>query len=76
MVLIVSKNGKYYYIKELTNIGICIKKNQEGKFLICLDDRVEPIATYSNWEKANSAMGDIITAYEENRKMISIEPND
>lgn len=76
MVLLVSKNGKYYYMKELTNTGICIKKNQEGKFLICLDDRIEPVATYSNWEKANSAMGEIMAAYEKGDKFAIIEPND
>lgn len=76
MLLLVSKNGKYYYMKELSNAGIAIKKNQENKFMICLDDRVEPIATYSNWEKANSAMGEIMTGYEEDKKIVVIEPND
>ena len=76
MVLIVSKNGKYYYIKEMKSTGVSIKKNKENKFMICLDDRPEPIAIYSNWEKANSAMGEIITAYEESKKMVLIEPND
>lgn len=76
MVLLVTKNSKYYYIKELTNTGICIKKNQENKYLICLDDRVEPIATYSSWEKANNAMDIILTAYEKDEKFAIIEPND
>lgn len=76
MVLIVSKNGKYYYIKEMKSTGVSIKKNKENKFMICLDDRPEPIAIYSNWEKANSAMGEIMTAYEEDKKFAVIEPND
>lgn len=76
MVLVVSKNRKYYYIKEMKSTGVCIKKNKENKFMICLDDRPEPIATYSNWEKANSTMGEILTAYEENKKIAIIEPND
>ena len=76
MVLMVSKNGKTYFIKEMTNVGVSIKKNKENKFMICLDDRPEPIATYSNWEKANSAMGEIMTAYEKSYKFAIIEPND
>ena len=76
MVLLVTKNGKYYYMKELSNTGIAIKRNQENKFMICLDDRPEPIATYSDWEKANSAMGEIMTGYEEDKKIVVIEPND
>jgi hypothetical protein len=76
MVLMVSKNGKTYFIKEMTNTGVSIKKSKENKFMICLDDRPEPVAIYSNWEKANSAMGEIMTAYENDRKIAVIEPND
>ena len=76
MILLVCKNGKNYYVRDLSNTGVSIKKNKENKFMICLDDRVEPVATYSNWEKANNVMGEIILAYEKNEKFVAIEPND
>lgn len=76
MVLMVSKNGKYYYIKEMKGTGVSVKKSKDNKYMICLDDKPEPIAIYSNWEKANSAMGEIMTAYENSHKFVVIEPND
>lgn len=76
MVLVVAKAGKTYYIREMNNVGISIKKNKENKFMICLDDRPEPIATYSNWEKANESMDIITQAYGKDEKFAVIEPND
>ncbi len=76
MVLVVAKAGKTYYIREMNNVGISIKKNKENKFMICLDDRPEPIATYKNWEKANESMDKITQAYGKDEKFAVIEPND
>lgn len=76
MILVVAKEGKIYYLKEITGIGISIKKNKEDKFMLCLDDRVEPIATYSNWENANNSMEIITKAYANSEKFAVILPND
>lgn len=76
MVLVVAKAGKTYYIREMNNVGISIKKNKANQFMICLDDRPEPIATYKNWEKANESMDKITQAYGKDEKFAVIEPND
>ena len=76
MILVVAKEGKIYYVKEITGIGISIKKNNENKFMLCLDDRIEPIATYNNWENANNAMEIITKAYGNSEKFAVISPND
>lgn len=76
MVIIVAKEGKIYYEREITGIGISIKKNNENKFMICLDDRSEPIAIYSNWENANNSMEIIAKSYANSEKFAVIEPND
>ena len=76
MILIVAKEGKMYYLREISGVGISIKKNNENKFMICLDDRPEPIAIYSNWENANSAMEIITKAYSNSEKFAIILPND
>ena len=76
MLLVVAKEGKIYYIREITGIGISIKKNKEDKFMLCLDDRVEPIAIYSNWENANNSMELITKAYGNSEKFVVISPND
>lgn len=75
MILIVAKNGKIYYMKEMTGAGVSIKKDKENKFMVCLDDRTEPIAIYKDWEKANNAMGEIMKGFEEDTFAV-IEPND
>lgn len=75
MILTVAKEGKIYYIKEFTGTGITIKKNKENKFLLYLDDRAEPIATYSTWEKANTAMDLITQTYAKRESIVIIEPN-
>jgi hypothetical protein len=76
MLLIVAKQGKIYYIREINGVGITIKKNNENKYMICLDDRVEPIATYTKWENANMAMDEISKAYANSEKLVVISPND
>ena len=76
MILVVAKEGKIYYIREINSIGIGIKKNKANEFMICLDDRVEPIATYKKWENANIAMDTITQAYAKSEKIVVISPND
>ena len=76
MILVVAKQGKIYYMKEFTGTGVSVKKNKENKFLIYLDDRREPIAIYSKWEKANETMGKITEAYAKTDRIVIIEPND
>ena len=44
--------------------------------MICLDDRPEPIAIYSNWENANNSMEIIAKSYANSEKFAVIEPND
>lgn len=76
MILTVAKDGKIYYIKEFINTGISVKKNEENKFLLYVDGRDEPIAIYSNYEKANKTMDDISQAYAKGDKIVVIEPRD
>lgn len=76
MLLVVAKTGKIYYAKEVTGMGISIKKDNNNKYMICLDDRVEPIAIYSNWENANNSMEIITKAYCNDEKIAVISPND
>lgn len=76
MILVVAKEGKIYYIREITGVGIGIKKNKANEFMICLDDRVEPIATYKKWENANAAMEEITKTYGNSEKFAVISPND
>lgn len=77
MILVVAKEGKIYYIREITGIGISIKKSEDNKFMLCLDDRIEPIATYKKWENANSAMEEITKTYAcSTNKIAVISPND
>lgn len=75
MILIVAKDGKTYYIKEMTGAGIFVEKNEENRFLICVDNRIEPIAIYKDWENANIAMGEIMKGFENNTFAV-IKPND
>lgn len=77
MILVVAKEGKIYYIREINSIGIGIKKNKANEFMLCLDDRVEPIATYKKWENANAAMEEITKTYAfSTNKIAVISPND
>ena len=76
MVLVVAKDGKTYYIREINNTGISIKKNKAKQFMVCLDDRPEPIAIYNNWESANESMEKIIKAIEKDEKFAIVKPND
>lgn len=76
MLLVVAKTGKIYYAKEVTRMGISIKKDNNNKYMLCLDDRVEPIAIYSNWKNANNSMEIITKAYCNDEKIAVISPND
>lgn len=63
MIIVVAKEGKIYYVREITGMGISIKKSEDNKFMLCLDDRTEPIAIYKKWENANNAMEEITKTY-------------
>lgn len=76
MLLVVAKGEKMYYIKEFTGTGVSICKNKEGKFLLWLDDRDLPVATYKKWESANLSMQTIAEAYINGDKAVQISPND
>ena len=76
MIIVVAKEGKIYYIREISGIGIGIKKNKATEFMICLDDRPEPIAIYKKWENANAAMEEITKVYGNSEKFAVISPND
>ena len=77
MILVVAKEGKIYYVREITSVGIGIKKNKANEFMICLDDRTEPIAIYKKWENANAAMEEITKTYSKTtNRIVVISPND
>ncbi len=76
MVLVVAKSGKTYYIREMSKTGVQVKKNSENKYMLCLDDRTEPIAIYNSWQKANESMEKITESYGKDEKFAVIEPND
>lgn len=77
MITIVVKNkDKIYYIKDFANQGISIKQGEENKYLLQLDDRIEPIAIYDNVENLNYVMLQIMTAIYKENKMICFPPRD
>lgn len=76
MIIVVAKEGKIYYVKEMTGQGIAIKKSKDSKYMLCLDDKVEPIAIYKNWENANNILDTITRAWGSNEKFAVIPPND
>ncbi len=75
MLLVVARDGKICYMKEFIGSGLGIKKSQDNKFQLCLDDRIEPIATYNTWEEANQTMDAIIQSYATSNRIVVISPN-
>lgn len=77
MITLVAKNkNKIYYIKDFTGQGISIKQGEDNKFLLVLDDRVEPIAIYENVENLNYVMQQIFEGIYRERKIVYFPPRD
>lgn len=76
MIIVVRNKEKIYYIKDFNNQGISIKQGEQNKFLLQLDDRVEPIAIYDNVENLNFVMLQIMTALYKGCGMICLPPRD
>lgn len=76
MTIVVRNKEKIYYIKDFSNQGVSIKQGENNKFLLQLDDRVEPIAIYDNVENLNFVMLQIMTALYKGNKMVCFPPRD
>lgn len=76
ITLVVKKDNKIYYIKDFNGQGLSIKQGENNKFLLQLDDRVEPIAIYDKVENLNFVMLEIIEAIYKECKIIFFPPRD
>lgn len=76
LTLIVKNNDKIYYIKNFEGQGLSIKQGENNKFLLQLDDRVEPIAIYDKAENLNFIMFEIMEAIYKDKKIICFPPRD
>lgn len=76
ITLVVKNNEKIYYIKHFNGEGLSIKQGENNKFLLQLDDRVEPIAMYNKAENLNFIMFEIMEAIYKDKKIICFPPRD
>lgn len=76
ITLIVKQKDKIYYIKDFSGQGLAINQGENNKFLLQLDNRVEPIAIYNKVENLNLVMFELMEAIYKGKKIFCFPPRD